>query len=297
MSSQLLSSQLLQNVLDSLPDGILIVSGERKMVYTNDRFRELWGIPLTEPVDDEGAAVMRYALSKVEDPDAFIQVLESLHQTSEPFEDDIRLRDGRTYKRRSVSFNDIYLGQSRIWIFTDVTAIRNSHFDRMTGLFNRNHFETQWPKMFTGISKESLLGIALFDIDHFKLFNDTYGHTAGDHVLRRIGEVIRSHLKQDNDAAFRVGGEEFFVQVVGRTDDDILKVIENIRSDIELLKIEHLLNVPFNRVTISCGLGIYDRPQDADHVYHQIDQALYISKGKGRNRITFANSLSVSESV
>jgi len=281
-----LTIDLLKNVLDAMPDGILIVTDSRKMIYTNIRFRELWSIPVDTDLDDEGRAIMKYALAQLIDPDGFLRTIESLHQTAHAFEDELHLRDGRVFKRRSVAFQDDDIGQSRIWIFTDVTAITYSHIDVLTGLLNRNKFERHFSSISVVASPKSIVGIALFDLDHFKLFNDTYGHAAGDDVLRQIGKVIRTHLQRTSDAGYRVGGEEFFLQYHSRSREDIISFINNIRSDIELLAIPHKENPPFNCVTISCGFGICTQPKSPELIYRQIDNALYTSKANGRNQIT-----------
>jgi len=289
MDFKLLSVDLLKNVFDALPDGILIVSGNRQVAYTNIRFRELWNIPLDIHLDDEGRAIMRYALSQLVDPEGFLRIIESLHQTSQSFEDEIRLSDGRVYRRRSVSFQDESLGQSRIWIFTDVTSITYSHIDSLTGLLNRNKFERHFSSISVAASPQSVVGIALFDLDHFKLFNDTYGHAAGDDVLRNIGKVICNRLQRTSDAGYRVGGEEFFLQYHSRTREDIVSFINAIRSDVEQLAIPHKANPPYNCVTISCGFGICTQPKPPEFIYRQVDDALYKSKANGRNRITLVD--------
>jgi diguanylate cyclase (GGDEF)-like protein len=281
-----LTIDLLKNVLDALPDGILIVSGSRQVVYTNIRFRELWCIPADTDLDDEGRAIMQYALPQLVDPEGFLRIIESLHQTAHSFEDEIPLRDGRVFRRRSVAFQDADLGQSRIWIFTDVTAITYSHIDSLTGLLNRNKFERHFSSLSVAASPQSIVGIALFDLDHFKLFNDTYGHAAGDDVLRNIGKVIRHHLQRTSDAGYRVGGEEFFLQYHSRSREDAISFINSIREDVERLAIPHIANPPFNCVTISCGFGICTKPKSPEFIYRQVDGALYKSKANGRNQIT-----------
>jgi diguanylate cyclase (GGDEF)-like protein len=281
-----LTIDLLKNVLDALPDGILIVTHNRQMVYTNIRFRELWSIPFDIAVDDEGRAIMQYALPQLTDPEGFLRIIESLHQTSQSFEDEIRLRDGRVFRRRSVAFQDASLGQSRIWIFTDITSITYSHIDTLTGLLNRNRFERHFSSISVAASPQSIVGIALFDLDHFKLFNDTYGHAAGDDVLRNIGKVIRNNLQRTSDAGYRVGGEEFFLQYHSRSREDVIRFINNIRADVERLAIPHSANPPFNCVTISCGFGVCTKPKAPEFIYRQVDSALYRSKANGRNQIT-----------
>jgi len=286
MDFKLLTVDLLKNVFDALPDGILIVGSNRQMAYTNVRFRELWNIPQDTHLDDEGRAIMKYALSQLVDPDGFLRIIESLHQTSQSFEDEIRLLDGRVYRRRSVAFQDDALGQARIWIFTDVTSITYSHIDALTGLLNRNKFERHFSSMSVAANPQSIVGIALFDLDHFKLFNDTYGHAAGDDVLRQLGKVIRNRLQRTSDAGYRVGGEEFFLQYHGRTREDVINFIDNIRKDVQQLAIPHKENPPFNCVTISCGFGICTQPKPPEFIYRKIDNALYASKANGRNQIT-----------
>ncbi len=281
-----LNVDLLKNVFDALPDGILIVSGGRQMAYTNIRFRELWNIPLDTHLDDEGRAIMQYALSQLVDPEGFLRIIESLHQTLQSFEDEIRLRDGRVFRRRSVAFQDQDLGQSRIWIFTDVTSITYSHIDALTGLLNRNKFERHFSSLSVAASSHSVVGIALFDLDHFKLFNDTYGHAAGDDVLRKVGKVLLTHLQRTSDVGYRVGGEEFFLQYHSRSREDAIDFINNIRCAVEQLAIPHRANPPFDCVTISGGFGICTQPKAPEFIYRQIDEALYKSKANGRNQIT-----------
>jgi diguanylate cyclase (GGDEF)-like protein len=284
-----ISTDLLLKVMDALPDGVLLVNDQGKMLFINQRFRALWGIPEDAEPDDEGRALMQYALSKVVDPQGFVELIERLHQTDTRLEDEILLTDGKVYRRRTVSFDDLLYGRTRIWIFTDITDVKYSHMDSLTGLWNRNTFENHFPSLTQHASDELLIGIALFDIDHFKLFNDTYGHAAGDEVLRKIGEVICTHLQRSSDAGYRVGGEEFFIKTSGRNRDEMFKLIDSIRVAIEALSIPHDANPPHNRVTISCGFGIASKPVATDVIYRQVDNALYACKASGRNQISLIN--------
>jgi diguanylate cyclase (GGDEF)-like protein len=287
MNNNVLSADLLKNVMDALPDGILIVTDQRRMLYTNNRFRELWGIPLDVNLDDEGHALMRYALEQVVDPMGFIELIEKLHLTKTEMEDEVLLKDGRVYRRRTTAFDDPEHGQTRLWIFTDISDAKYSHLDSLTGLWNRNTFESHFETLTHQASPDALVGLALFDIDHFKLYNDNYGHSAGDSVLRNIGESIGELLNRSNDAGFRVGGEEFFIKIVGRNPEDMLALIESIRVSIESLDIPHLANPPYNVVTISCGFGITSSPICSKELYSKVDEALYLSKSQGRNRTNF----------
>ncbi len=287
MNKNSLSVDLLTNVLGALPDGILIVTDQRRMLYTNNRFRELWGIPFDINLENEGPTLMRYALEKVVDPLGFVELIEKLHLTDKQMEDEVLLKDGKVYRRRTTAFDDPEHGQTRLWIFTDISDAKYSHLDSLTGLWNRNTFESQFETMTHQASADALVGLALFDIDHFKHFNDSYGHSAGDNVLRTIGDSISELLNRSNDAGFRVGGEEFFIKIVGRNPEDMLAMIESIRESIQLLNIPHLANPPYNVVTISCGFGITSTPICSKTLYGKIDDALYLSKSQGRNRTNF----------
>jgi two-component system chemotaxis response regulator CheY len=130
-------------------------------------------------------------------------------------------------------------------------------------------------------------GLALFDVDHFKGYNDHYGHLAGDEVLATIAEVMRSQSRQ-GDGYYRYGGEEFLcVFPEGDTaDGGAIGATERLRAGVEALAIPHVQNPPTSVVTVSAGLawlGLGDRTVDV--VLHEADTALYRAKDGGRNRV------------
>jgi two-component system chemotaxis response regulator CheY len=130
-------------------------------------------------------------------------------------------------------------------------------------------------------------GLALFDLDHFKGYNDHYGHLAGDEVLITIAEVMRSQSRQ-GDAYYRYGGEEFLCVFPEGDDaeDGAQAATERLRAGIEALALPHVGNPPSQVVTISAGLawlGEGERPIDL--VLQEADAALYRAKDGGRNRI------------
>ncbi|WP_075186762.1 diguanylate cyclase [Teredinibacter haidensis] len=286
MDQESYTLELLKNTLDALPDGILIVSRNREIVYCNHRFREQWNIPKEQNIFDENAALLEYALSQVEDPSAFVSQIERLHNSTEMFEDELKLLDGRYFSRRSVSFTDDRIGQSRIWIFTEITHIKESEKDVLTHLLNRRKFETEFLSSTLTANGQSLLGVAMLDIDYFKQYNDTCGHYAGDDVLRNVGKVITEHLQRQSDRGYRIGGDEFILQCNGHSRSDIIAFIEGIRLGIENLAIPSPGNKRFDHVTASIGLCIVSTNIDAKVVYQSVDKLLYQSKALGRNRVT-----------
>jgi len=163
--------------------------------------------------------------------------------------------------------------------------------DGMTGLYNRRHFD----KIFTQEinrakrNKHNLI-VSMFDVDHFKQYNDTYGHDKGDTVLIEIAKVMKAYTKRANDFAFRVGGEEFYIISSDMDEQKAYNYIESLRRGIENIKIIHEHNSASKYVTASFGLIIISYEEleslDADAIYKIADDALYQAKESGRNKIT-----------
>lgn len=130
----------------------------------------------------------------------------------------------------------------------------------------------------------------LADIDHFKLYNDHYGHLEGDEVLRRIARTLRMAMRA-SDVAYRYGGEEFLAILSGQGPADVLRGVERIQSSIEKLGIEHRKS-PFGVVTTSVGVAIHEPGANPNDTIDRADTALYRAKEAGRNRtIIFNNSM------
>lgn len=138
------------------------------------------------------------------------------------------------------------------------------------------------------INKNRKLSFVILDIDHFKNLNDTYGHTCGDVVLKRIAQVIQENVRQV-DITARYGGEEFAVLLPDTDIEGASEIAERIRSAIDntrILWMEEELSV-----TISIGVAEYKPIKDHDYLslIERADKALYISKEHGRNQVTLAN--------
>ncbi len=125
----------------------------------------------------------------------------------------------------------------------------------------------------------------MIDIDHFKQYNDLYGHDAGDVTLRRVAEVISEGLPRSTDLAIRFGGEEFVVLMPSTDIDGALLVSERIRSHIKVLSITHDFSAHLGILTVSIGIASLagDKLNEVDLLHHA-DTALYAAKDAGRNR-------------
>lgn len=166
-----------------------------------------------------------------------------------------------------------------------------SRTDPLTGLNNRRHLDEILDYEFRRAQRyDHGLALMVLDLDHFKKINDTYGHLGGDAVLRGLGMLLRTHLRE-TDIAGRYGGEEFVIVLPETGLDAAKKVAEYLRVLIEKMAIDFEgLLIP---VTCSIGVGVL-RPDHAElkALLHEADAALYRSKRAGRNRVTdFASIL------
>lgn len=155
-----------------------------------------------------------------------------------------------------------------------------SYKDSLTGVYNRRKFDEFFPERIKSPKrKNSIFNFAIIDVDSFKLYNDTYGHYAGDNVLKLIAETISNRFSRQSDYLFRLGGEEFGL-IFDSTDVESAQIfVEMIKDDIEKLNIEHTKNCKYNVVTISLGLvSMYEMIDDAKYIYEEADNLLYKAK-------------------
>ena len=134
-----------------------------------------------------------------------------------------------------------------------------------------------------------LRSVSIMDIDNFKLYNDRYGHAAGDAVLRQIGNLLRQQLTRSDDLVFRIGGEEFLIACRFRQDAAIATFFEGIRRSVEQTGIDHAGNAPYNCITASFGVAVFKGPKEPDAVFRAADSLLYDAKASGRNRVQVAS--------
>lgn len=159
--------------------------------------------------------------------------------------------------------------------------------DPLTGIANRRHFDLTFRREWeAALQSENQLAAILLDIDHFKLFNDTYGHLAGDRCLQTIGKVLKDSLPPGAFAA-RFGGEEFICLLPAADPDEAQKTAEQIRRQMEELQIPHPKSETCNVVTMSIGVASMVPQKDLPPIclLRLVDQALYRAKLKGRNQV------------
>ena len=167
-----------------------------------------------------------------------------------------------------------------------------AYIDALTGIPNRRSFDQAARKEWNRARRSGQpLALLLMDIDHFKEFNDTYGHGSGDSCLRRVAKAIEDTLRRAGDFAARYGGEEFAALLPYTESEEALEIAAKVKNTVEGLGIEHKSSPVTDRVTISIGVAAVQpwTGLSLDKVIEKADQALYQAKQNGRNSIAAAD--------
>ena len=183
----------------------------------------------------------------------------------------------------------------------EVTRLKTlAYKDELTALYNRHGFKEESAKFIDEVKgylenpsrrKNFLiksLSLAIFDIDNFKKINDTYGHQAGDAILKLVGKIIKERLR-GIDIVARWGGEEIIVELVGSDEDHAYEVIEDIRKKIEEAAVDWKGGLI--KFTVSGGVASLAETEDFDSMFKKSDEALYKAKQTGKNKIIKASEL------
>ncbi len=165
--------------------------------------------------------------------------------------------------------------------------------DGMTGLKNRGAFDEHFPRMWQqGLRDKRSLALLLIDVDHFKAYNDRYGHQAGDRALRRVAQVVQGFARRPLDIAARYGGEEFVLALFDMTGEYVQELAEELRKAILALQIVHEDSPTAPYVTASVGIAVV-RPRmgrSPEGVVQIADESLYSAKRGGRNCVKLVDS-------
>jgi diguanylate cyclase (GGDEF)-like protein len=167
---------------------------------------------------------------------------------------------------------------------------RLSTLDGLTGITNRRRFDEQFEHEWKRAAREGApLSVILGDIDHFKAYNDRYGHLLGDDCLKRVAGALRDAVQRPGDLVARYGGEEFVAILPGTDSAGARSVAETLRRAVEGLKLDHEASPTSSHVTCSLGTAtvVPDEGAASATLLAAADEALYDSKKGGRNRVTF----------
>ena len=155
---------------------------------------------------------------------------------------------------------------------------RLSITDDLTSLYNHRYFfKTLESELVRMKRQKTSLSLLMFDLDHFKRYNDLYGHVEGDKVLRKVGEIVRNSIRSNVDSGYRYGGDEFIAILIGASLDQTLAIAERIRFSIE--------HAGFQDITVSIGLVEFQDRFSLERFVKSADDAMYVAKNSGGNRV------------
>jgi diguanylate cyclase (GGDEF)-like protein len=188
----------------------------------------------------------------------------------------------------AISLSNLYLQE---------TLRHQSLRDPLTGLFNRRYLEESTERELYRLARRGQpAGFAMLDLDHFKTFNDTFGHEGGDALLRAFGQFLREHLRKE-DIACRYGGEEFCILFGESSLEDTIRCVEKLRSGVSELTVQ-IGGQQLGVVTVSIGVASYPiHGSTLTELVVAADTALYKAKADGRNRVVAATARQTAEVV
>ena len=201
--------------------------------------------------------------------------------------------------QRDEAFRALHKSQQQL-METNLELEKLTSVDGLTGLSNRRHFndyiDAEWKR---GLRSQKPISVLMIDVDHFKLYNDTYGHLAGDDVLRRVADAIKRCCRRSTDVAARYGGEEFVVVLPETPFGELQRMGEGLCTAVATMNLPHAASTTAKHVTISVGgTTRLPRPSDSYHaLVESADKALYESKHAGRNRATTLEEATATESA
>ncbi|KUJ72614.1 sensor domain-containing diguanylate cyclase [Thiomicrospira sp. WB1] len=263
-----------------------------KITEVSDFFTEISGYQREELIGQSQNIVRHPDMPKR----LFTQLWQTI-QSEKTWTGDIKnlRKDGSAYWVRSrISPDYDHLGHwiGYISLRLDITAEKALEElaikDEMTGLYNRRFYnQNLHQELERAREQEQWLCFLMIDADNFKKYNDTYGHQAGDAVIKHIADILKTLVPNDMGYAFRLGGEEFAALFEVSHRDEGLKMAQAINEAMQEKAIEHSGNAPWMQVTLSIGAMLMD-PSKAyveEEIYKYADEALYRAKSKGRNRV------------
>ncbi|MCF1435440.1 diguanylate cyclase [Agrobacterium vitis] len=305
------SRQQLADALANMADGLVMFDRQGKLVYCNERYRSMFSktadirVPGADLHDIIAASRARGEETTPRDSDTILpeQAFDSLPVLPlVPGKREITLWDGRSLEAQTRSVG----GGGSLIVFTDITrakqaegllrhtnrALEKAAFtDGLTGLYNRRAFDVQLRQEFARSHRTgSGVSLLMIDIDHFKLFNDRYGHQAGDQCLRQIAATLRSVAKRSTDIAARYGGEEMALIL---SDTDLAGGSTVAEYYCQAVRDLHIPHGDSEKGIVTVSIGVAAVPSDdihsSDDLIASADAALYQAKHSGRDRYVIAS--------
>jgi diguanylate cyclase (GGDEF)-like protein/PAS domain S-box-containing protein len=277
------SGQLYRMLIETMNDGLGLQDENGVFTYLNSKLSEMFGYSRDEMI---GSSVTDF-LDKDNRKILKAQMVKRRKGKSTPYEIVWTGKDGHkipTIMSPQPIFDDGGIFKGSFAIFTDITERKKmeeelrqlSITDDLTGLYNHRYFYKKIGEEVNRAKRMSYsLYLLIFDIDNFKSFNDTYGHIAGDDILRRVGRITKKFIRKDVDSAFRYGGDEFAI-ILPYTDQENARALSN--------RISRSIEKKVNGTKISIGIASSDDHISFEEVIEAADRAMYIEKSLHRKK-------------
>ena len=237
----------------------------------------------------EGSVSKSHAKIFVEDDNIFIQDLESTNKTFINGKELVPLVKNKLENNDQIKVGHVilkFLEKGSLENVSASKAHRRSLFDPLTRVYNKGAFSSQAPEEFKKARRLGMsFSLIMFDLDHFKSINDTYGHFAGDYVLKETCRVISSEVIRSNDFFARFGGEEFCILLTGTHLKQAVSKAEKMRTLIE----KHVFKIQDKEISVTLSFGVTEmktKDKKWEDMFERTDACLYKSKESGRNKVS-----------
>lgn len=282
------SEALLKTTIESTKDGIIAFSNEGQLLVVNQNFIRMWNIPEDILLSRSLSELLPYAIEQLVDGESRIRQVHHILASDRIETAEIEFKDGRIFSRYTKPLIQDGKKIGRIANYTDITEQKKleqqlrelSVTDPLTGLYNRRKLKDILNDEFSRARRFNQdLAIIMLDIDHFKDFNDTYGHEQGDRILQTLADQMKRHFR-NFDWCCRYGGEEFCIIMPGSSRQGVIDAAERFRQLIQHQSCDGL------SVSISIGVSVSSLlHESAEQLLNEADKALYQAKKNGRNQV------------
>lgn len=298
------SRNQLNHVLTEMSDGIAMFDAQGTLVYRNSQYGALF--PLTREIRRPGQHIRDILTAVMETGEQVIEagnerewldkIVGSMNQDSE---EDVELFNGRRLHLRTRPTTE----GAALVVVTDVTEIKHAEAklmamteqlkmlattDGLTGLTNRRAFDAALEMEIARSRRDSApLSLLMVDVDHFKIYNDIYGHQGGDEVLKQLGACLQQSVRRPGDLTARYGGEEFVAILPDTDEEGAFFIADGFRQSLRALNLPHR-GSERGIVTVSVGLATCtarDKGMTSSELLGRADRALYEAKAAGRDQV------------
>ena len=273
-------------------DSIVILTDGTQLNFANQKFYEFTGFKDLENFKKSHKCICEnfiendrfFHLGKIDENENWLEVMKTM-----PHSQRIVSMMGDDFKiyAFSVAINEfdddlmiVSFANISQTILNQIRLEEKTIHDKLTGAYNREYFEQNYQRLINEYKDSNhLFGLALLDIDHFKLVNDNYGHDVGDYVLQHFVHIVQKSSR-DDDIFIRWGGEEFILALKVKDEESLEKALEHVRKVIEMEEFETI-----GQKTCSIGGTIYRDDEEIETTIKRADEAVYEAKDSGRNKV------------